>query len=191
MNLANKLTLSRIALTFALMFFLFTSGLAAKIIAFIIFSLACLTDYLDGYFARKRNLASSFGMIMDPIADKVLVLGSFLAFVEMRIIPAWMVAVVALREFMVTGVRMFALGRGKVLVAKTAGKHKTMSQMLTIFLILSFLIFKEAGLRNNFWNAALNSFFDWSILSLMTLTVILTTTSGISHLWQNRDLFLK
>ncbi len=188
MNIANKLTVARIMLTFIFMFFLFCHGLEAKLAAFFIFSVAALTDYLDGFFAKKYNITSNFGIIMDPIADKILVLGSFLAFVEMDIIPAWMVVLIMLREFLVTGIRIFALSKGKVLKAQRAGKHKTMSQIVTIFVILLFLIFKEIAVKFDFWTLKVHSGFSWFILCLMTLTVILTTTSGISFLWDNRNL---
>lgn len=188
MNIANKLTITRIMLTFIFMLFLFCQGLAAKLAAFFIFSVAALTDYLDGFFAKKFNMTSNFGIIMDPIADKILVLGSFLAFVEMDIIPAWMVVLIMLREFLVTGIRIFALSKGKVLKAQRSGKHKTMSQIVTIFVILLFLIFKELALKFDVWTEKANLSFSWSILCLMTLTVILTTTSGISFLWDNRNL---
>lgn len=191
MSLSNKLTIARIVLTFIFMFFLFVHGLLAKIVALLIFSLACLSDYLDGFFARKNNTISNFGIIMDPIADKILVLGSFLAFVEMKIVPAWMVVLVILREFLVTGVRVFALGKGKVLAAVRAGKHKTVSQMVTIFVILLFLIFREVALKANFWTDATHQFFSLFILFSMSITVMLTTISGISFLWANRNLIIK
>ena len=93
MTIPNKLTIARIVLTFVFMLFLFIPGLTAKILALLIFFLACLSDYLDGLLARKHNTITNFGIIMDPIADKILVLGAFLVFVEIKIIPAWMVII--------------------------------------------------------------------------------------------------
>lgn len=191
MNISNQLTIVRIIITFIFMFFLFGHGLIYKVLALFIFSLACLTDYLDGFFARKLKQISNFGIIMDPIADKILVLGAFISFVEMEIIPAWMVVIIILRESLITGLRIFSLGRGKVLKAERAGKHKTMSQMVTIVVILLYLIFKESGLKLKIWNEQLESNFSISILALMGLTVILTTISGLSYLWQNRNLISK
>lgn len=191
MNICNKLTISRIILTFVFMFFLFVNGIPAKVVALFIFLLACLSDYLDGFLARKHNTVSNFGIIMDPIADKILVLGSFLAFVQMQLIPAWMVIIVLFRELVITGIRIFALSRRKVLKAELAGKHKTMSQMFTIFIILLFLIFKESAQRSGLWSASIESISSSLIFILMSLTVILTATSGISYLWENRSLFSK
>ena len=132
MNLANKLTISRIVLAGIFILFLFIRGPGAKFMALAIFMAACITDYYDGYIARKANSITSFGKLMDPIADKILVLGAFLAFVQMNIIPAWMVIIIITREFMITGIRILALSQKKVLAAESGGKHKTVSQMVAV-----------------------------------------------------------
>ena len=143
MNLPNKLTLLRIALTVVFMFFLFTHGVVYKVLALLIFIAAAFTDFLDGYLAKKHNLITDFGKFMDPIADKVLTLVAFLAFVEMKLVPAWMVVVIVFREFIITGLRLMALRKDKLIEATLAGKHKTVSQMFSIFVILIFIIFRE------------------------------------------------
>src|SRR5512135_1362523 len=112
MNLPNILTLSRIALTFILMGLLGFAGLTAKALAFGIFLAACATDYYDGRVARQRHQITNFGKIMDPVADKVLVLGVFLSFVQMQLVPAWMVVVIIIREFLITGMRILGIRRG-------------------------------------------------------------------------------
>ena len=141
MNLPNKLTISRIVLTFVFMAFLYTHGILAKTLALFTFLFASLTDALDGYIAKKNNQITDFGKLMDPIADKILVLSAFIAFVVMKIIPSWMVIVIILREIAVTVLRAIALGKGKVIQADGAGKHKTVWQMFVIAVILLFLIF--------------------------------------------------
>lgn len=188
MNLPNKLTVSRIILTFFMMGFLFGQGFASKLTAFFIFLLACVTDFLDGRIARRRHEISDFGKIMDPIADKVLVLGALLAFVEMGLIPAWMVIVIIIREFSITGLRFVALKKGTVLAAESAGKHKTVSQMATVFFILLFLVIHESIAYLSFWNQRLENGFKDGIFLLMTVTVGLTIFSGLSFVWQNRKL---
>ena len=120
MNLPNKLTIIRIILSFVFMFLLFTQGLLAKVLALITFLIASITDFYDGYLARKYNLITDLGKLLDPIADKILVLSAFLAFVEMGIIPAWMVVIIILRELVITGVRIFAITDGKILAASIA-----------------------------------------------------------------------
>ena len=179
MNLSNKLTLSRIGLTFLMMAFLFLPGLVSKGCALIIFLVACLTDFLDGWYARRRNEISDFGKIMDPVADKVLVLGAFLSFVQLQLVPAWMVVLIIIREFVITGMRLFAVRKGVVLSAEAAGKHKTVSQMVTIFFILLFLVMKELGVQLGFRSG---------IFVLMSITVVLTLCSGGSYLLHNRKL---
>ncbi len=189
MNLSNRLTLSRIAMTFLLMWFLFMHGVAAKITAFVIFILACLTDLLDGWIARRRGEVSDFGKIMDPVADKILVLGVFVAFVELGLVPAWMVIVIVIRESMITSIRLFAIRKkGTVLAAENAGKHKTVSQMVTIFFILLFLIIKESVAGPMPGNKELQNSFGVLILFLMSITVALTLYSGFVYVWQNRKL---
>src|SRR3989338_759156 len=145
MNLANKLTISRIMLSGIFIWFLFIRGPGAKFMAMAIFLVACLTDYYDGYIARKTGGIAAFGKLMDPIADKILVLGAFLAFVEMEIIPAWMFMIIIARELMITGIRILALSQKKVLSADVGGKHKTVSQMVAVISILIFLIIRDLG----------------------------------------------
>lgn len=188
MNLPNRLTILRIFLTFVFIVFISLKGLSPKIIAFIIFVIASLTDYYDGYLARRNNQVTDFGKLMDPIADKILVLSAFLAFVQMQLISAWMVVIIFSREALITGLRIFAMSKGKVLEAEAAGKHKTVSQMVAIFLIFLFIIFKEALLRYYSWGQTIDYIFKISIFILMFITVILTVISGLSYLWRNRKL---
>ena len=145
MNLPNKITITRIVLAFIFMIFLFVEGVMAKTMALVIFLAAALSDYLDGFIAKKYDIISDFGKIMDPVADKILTLAAFLAFVEMKLIPAWMVVIIILREFIITGIRLMALRQNDVLPAGVGGKQKTISQMLSIVIILVFIIIKEAG----------------------------------------------
>jgi CDP-diacylglycerol--glycerol-3-phosphate 3-phosphatidyltransferase len=188
MNLPNKLTLSRVAMTFLLMGLLLRSGLGAKLAALVIFMLACVTDLLDGRIARARNEITDFGKIMDPVADKVLVLGVFLMLVQLQLVASWMVIIIITREFLITGFRLFVVRRGAVLAAENAGKHKTVSQMVTIFLILVFLVLRESAFVFSFWTPSLESYFRTLIFVLMSIVVILTLTSGFSFFWQNRKL---
>ncbi len=189
MNLPNQLTLLRIALSFLLMVLLLLPGFEPKLAAFIVFLLASLTDLWDGQMARRWGLVTDFGVLMDPIADKILVLAAFLAFVQLNLAPAWMVVLIATREFLITGLRIFALGKGHVLPAEAAGKHKTVSQMVSISLILLFLVARESTVAKNGtvqWISSGQAGIWW----LMLLTVILTLTSGISFIWRHRKLIL-
>jgi len=191
MNIANRLTMLRIILTFVFMFFLFIPALWAKATALLIFIFAALSDFFDGRIAQKRNMVTDFGKLMDPIADKILVLAAFAAFVQIQLIDAWMFVIVVAREILITSLRLFALNKGKVLSAAKAGKHKTLSQMMVIFYILGFIVLKEAILTFSSWNPAWESFFRNSIYMMMLLTVGLTLYSGLSYLWENRKVITK
>lgn len=188
MNLPNKLTLSRIFLAFAFVGFLFGHGLIFKVLALATFILASLTDMLDGYIAKRRNEMTDFGRLMDPIADKVLVLSAFVSFVELGIIPAWMVIIIIFREVAITGLRLFALSQGRVIPADGGGKNKTVWQILSIIVILIFLILKEAGpgiILTRSGEAVSRDV----IFGVMLITVALTLASGISYLIKNRGIY--
>lgn len=190
MNLPNKLTVLRVVLTFVFICFLFSEWFFAKYLALLIFILACLTDYYDGYIARKRGLISNFGKLMDPVADKILLIAAFLAFVALKIVPLWMVVVIIFREVGITSMRLVMMSRGSVLAAENWGKYKTVSQMLTIFVILIFLALKETLLKySQGWNLSCEVLSRQIIFILMWITVILTLVSGFLCLWQNRRLF--
>jgi len=191
MNIANRLTVLRIILTFVFMFFLFCHGLWAKALALAIFIFAAVSDFFDGRIAHQKNIVTDFGKLMDPIADKILVLAAFTAFVQMQLIDAWMFVIIVSREILITSLRLFALNKGKILSASRVGKHKTVSQMAVIFIILGFIVSKEIMLTFYTWNPAWEKFFRRGIYILMLLTVTLTLYSGLSYLWENRKIITK
>lgn len=191
MNIANKITVLRIILTFVFMFFLFCHGLWAKAASLIIFIFAALSDFFDGMIAHRKNMVTDFGRLMDPIADKILVLAAFAVFVQLQLIEAWMFVIIVSREILITSLRLFALNKGKVLSAARSGKHKTASQMLVIFCILGFIVSKETILTYSTWNPDWERFFRQGIYILMLLTVGLTLYSGLSYLWDNRRIIAK
>lgn len=191
MNTANRITMLRIVLTFVFMFFIFCQGLWAKIISLLIFTFAALSDLYDGWLANKRNMVTDFGKLMDPIADKILVLAAFTAFVQLQLIEAWMFVIIISREILITSLRLFALNKGKVLAATKVGKHKTVSQMAVIFAILGFIVIKEVMLRFFTWNPYWERLFRTGIYVLMLIAVSLTLYSGVSYLWDNRKIITK
>jgi len=156
LNLPNTLTLSRIFLVPLLVVVLLTppwalakaqeifglAGLVAwlkewrEIIAVAIFLVAASTDWLDGYLARKRDQITDLGKLLDPIADKLLTISAFIALVELRLAPAWMIVVIVGREFAVSGMRSIAAVKGSVIAASSWGKLKTASQIVAITLLI-------------------------------------------------------
>lgn len=135
MNLPNKLTLLRIILVVP---FIILLMYGYNIAALVIFAIASITDFFDGYIARKYNLITDFGKLMDPLADKILVLAALILFVELKYIPAWVVIIILSREFFVTGIRIIASAKGDVIPADKSGKYKTVTQMIAIIIILIF-----------------------------------------------------
>ncbi|MBQ2218453.1 MAG: CDP-diacylglycerol--glycerol-3-phosphate 3-phosphatidyltransferase, partial [Firmicutes bacterium] len=133
MNLPNKLTLARI-IAVPVFVVLYMRGLFIP--AFIIFILASLTDMLDGKIARKYNLITNFGKIMDPLADKILVYSAFCLMVEDGAVPSWMLIIILLREFAVSGMRTVAAANGIVIAAGMSGKIKTVLQMIAVPLLI-------------------------------------------------------
>jgi len=173
------------------MFFLFCHGLTAKVLSLAIFIFAALSDLFDGMIAQRRNMVTDFGKLMDPIADKILVLAAFAAFVQMQLIEAWMFVIIVSREILITSLRLFALNKGKVLSATKVGKHKTASQMFVIFFILGFIVLKEVRLAYFDWNPSWEAVFRQGIYLCMFFTVVLTLYSGLSYLWDNRKIIAK
>lgn len=133
MNLPNKLTLLRIFLVIPFIGFLY---FGANIAACSVFIIACITDYLDGYIARKQNLITDFGKLMDPLADKILNISALVMFIELNYIYSWAVIIIVAREFLVTGLRVIAASKNEIIAAGNSGKIKTVVQMLAIIAIM-------------------------------------------------------
>ena len=197
MNLPNKLTVSRFALTgfFLVALFWPTPIPFRHTLALIFFGVASFTDFLDGKIARARGLITNFGILMDPLADKILTCSAFIAFVESSHlhadapvkVAAWMVIVIVARELAITGLRLLAATKNVVLAAERYGKHKTISQIVAI---LALLIVDAC---NEWPDAAKHFLLSWLPLFtqiVLWVTVTLTAISGLIYLWRNRALYL-
>src|SRR6201993_2016175 len=136
MNLPNKLTISRFVLTIAFLAVMFSRVRFHETIALVLFIAGGVSDFLDGYLARRHKLITNFGILMDPLADKIMVCSAFIAFVGLKWIAAWMVVIVVARELAITGLRLLAASQNVVLAAEGYGKHKTISQIVAIISIL-------------------------------------------------------
>jgi CDP-diacylglycerol--glycerol-3-phosphate 3-phosphatidyltransferase len=136
LNLPNSLTLLRIFLGPLLVVVLLTRVEGHVYLGVAIFCLAVLTDYLDGFFARRRNEVTRLGILLDPLADKLLTAAAFLSLVEMGLVPAWVVMIILARELAVTGLRNVAAGRGVLIRASGLGKGKMVTQVTAIILLL-------------------------------------------------------
>lgn len=141
MNLPNKLTVLRVIMIPFFVLFMLTGwgGAANKWICLILFVVASLTDFLDGYIARRDNLVTNFGKFMDPLADKLLVCSAMICLIPLERIPAWIVIIIIAREFIISGFRLVASDNGIVIAASYWGKFKTNFQMfMVIFMILNY-----------------------------------------------------
>ncbi len=186
MNLPNKLTLLRIILVPFFVFFLMAGHSSAfGLLALLIFAVASLTDLLDGKIARSRGLVTTFGKLMDPLADKILVMSAMICFVALKLAPAWAVIVILTREFLVTSLRLIAAGEGLVIAADNWGKIKTVTQMIWIIWVLLWLWLASSPL-------ALPAGFDalgrGVATVLMAASVFFTLLSGFNYVWKNRAL---
>lgn len=181
MNLPNFLTFSRFLLAGIFLYVVFLPGYWAKVFALVVFLLATLTDYLDGWAARKMNLKTAFGALMDPIADKFLTLSAFLAFVQMNIVPAWMVALILTRDILITIARFSIppVSQG----ARKSGKQKTVLQFAAIVGVLGYLIVNEAGVLAIAANQRTLDIIYW----MMFVIVVFTVWSGASYLYKNKE----
>ena len=136
MNLPNSLTLARIFLVPLLVVVLWTEFEGKELVGAAIFSVAALTDWLDGFLARRQKQVTTFGQLMDPLADKLLVTAALISLVQMELAPAWMVAIILGRELGVTVLRSLAWSRGVTIPASPLGKVKMMSQVIAILLLI-------------------------------------------------------
>jgi CDP-diacylglycerol--glycerol-3-phosphate 3-phosphatidyltransferase len=186
-QLPNVLTVLRIVLTFVIMGLLFMPGLAARWACLILFLIAAFTDWLDGYLARRAKTITPLGVLLDPIADKILVLGLLLVFVQFELVRAWMVLLIVLRELMVTGMRMYAASRHHVIAATAEGKQKAFTQMATICTVLVALLLEElSAAQGTRWPGVAFALIDWG----MAITVALTMWSGAVFIWRNRAMWM-
>ena len=172
MNTPNKLTIARMIIVPFLVIFLLTGwgGEANRYISLTLFVVASVTDWFDGYLARKNNLVTNFGKFMDPLADKLLVCSAMICMIDLKRLPAWFVIIIIAREFIISGFRLIAAENGIVIAANYWGKFKTASQMIMIILLILhfdgiFVILEQISI--------------W-------LSLALTIISLITYIWQNR-----
>ena len=164
---ANKITLFRIAMIPVFLILAYTDAGAWTVLVFLI---ASLSDTLDGYIARHYNQVTDFGKFMDPLADKILVLSAMCFFVERGQMPGWAVAIVLFREFAVSGLRLIAAERDRVIAAAWSGKVKTTVTMVCLCIMTVVHL-------------------QWADLVSVVLILLTTVVSGVEYFWKNRDVF--
>ncbi|MDR1195539.1 MAG: CDP-diacylglycerol--glycerol-3-phosphate 3-phosphatidyltransferase [Endomicrobium sp.] len=202
MNLANKLTITRICLVPLFIVFTELHTFWFSIFALAVFCIASLTDMLDGQIARRNNIITPLGIFLDPLADKLLISAAFICFIDVEVlcIPAWMVIAIISREFMITGLRSIAASKNIIIPADKAGKFKTTSQIVVIILVLMVLIIHEYFMKYYGITPQLIATFDngsystlasvmhripyWATLAATAMTIY----SGVHYMWKHRGL---
>ena len=170
MTLASKITMIRVAFIPIFMAFMYLGAGVPGLwmwLSLAVFIIASITDYIDGQIARKRNQISDFGKFLDPLADKLLTIAAMVMFCEWGMMPAWALMIVLTREFAVTGLRLVAVGKGKVIAAGWSGKVKTASTMVGLWI---WMAFPSAG---------------WLGWVVTTVIVVTTVYSGVEYFIQN------
>lgn len=171
LNLPNLLSLARVAAVPVIIVLLIYPGRVLSLIAAIFFLLICVTDWLDGYVARKRGLVTSLGKFLDPLADKLLILSSFIMLIPSGRVPAWVVALIVAREIAVTGLRAVASDMGIVIAAGKLGKIKTVFQIISV--------------------AALLAHYTWYGIDFHLIGIIALIPAFILTMWSGLDYFVK
>ncbi len=172
MNLPNKLSVARVLCIPAIVTLLHFPEPACRIAAAVLFIIGCLTDFLDGRIARKRNLVTDFGKFIDPVADKLLVLTTLIMLIHLDLMPAWFVIVILCRELAVDGLRMVAVTKGQVIAAGPLGKWKTACQMV----LISAMLILNLSLAQS-----------WPLAVLAGVVILLTIISGVDYFVRNRS----
>ncbi|MFH1512908.1 MAG: CDP-diacylglycerol--glycerol-3-phosphate 3-phosphatidyltransferase [Bacillota bacterium] len=176
MNLPNKLTVLRVAAIPVIVALLSIAQPACQIAATVLFVLACLTDWLDGFVARKQGIVTDFGRFLDPVADKLLVLCTMITLSGLGRLPAWVCVAVLFRELMVDGLRLVAVQKGVVIAAGKLGKIKTVLQMIMVLaVLLNIQALKDL----------------WIDQALIVLAILMTAWSGADYFFRNRAVFVQ
>ena len=170
MNLPNKLTCIRVLLVPLYLLLYYAPFAAGRYLALVVFILASLTDYADGYLARRDHLITDFGKFMDPLADKLLVGAALIAFVDKGELAGWICILLIAREFIISGFRLVAANRGIVIAAGWSGKVKTVVQMVLIIVLL----LRIPALRP-------------LEMILLAAAVVLTIVSCAEYIWKNKS----
>ncbi|HMP76517.1 MAG TPA: CDP-diacylglycerol--glycerol-3-phosphate 3-phosphatidyltransferase [Kiritimatiellia bacterium] len=199
MNVPNMLTMSRLGLAGVMMALLTMQKPFFYSAAMVVFVIGGLTDFLDGYIARKQRIVSAFGRLMDPLTDKVMVCAAFVSFVEIQVprgsqmislVPAWIVVIIIAREFLVTGLRLLAATRGNIISAGKWGKHKTVWQIVVIVALLLGLAIRYDLLRHADpkFLAKFDFAFSYIAQGMALGVAAITVASGVLYFVQHREL---
>jgi CDP-diacylglycerol--glycerol-3-phosphate 3-phosphatidyltransferase len=189
LNLPNQLTLLRIALTPVFVAFLLSSSLTLRQLSLGVFIVAALTDWYDGWIARRMGYSTRWGKFLDPLADKVLSSAALLSYAGLGLVDAWMVWIVIFRDFFITGLRSYAELRDQPIITSRGAQAKTFGEFVVIYYILIFYVIRSIPVVYKEWGFTIDSLLHPQVLFGMMLLVTLSTVgTGIAYLFDNRKI---
>lgn len=189
LNLPNQLTLLRIVLTPVFVTFLLSDSLTLRQLSLAVFVFAALTDWYDGWIARKMGYTTRWGKFLDPLADKILSSAALLAYASLGLVDAWMVWVVIFRDFLMTGLRSYAELHDQPIVTSRGAQAKTFGEFVVIYYILILYVIRSIPVVYQEWGFTIDSLMHPQVLFGMMLLVTLSTVgTGIAYLFANRKM---
>ena len=187
LTLPNQLTLLRILLTPVFAYLLLSESSLSRQLSLAVFIVAALTDWYDGWFARKFGDTSRWGKFLDPLADKILSSAALLVYVQLGLVDAWMVWIVIIRDFLITGLRSYAEYKDQPIVTSKTAQAKTFGQFVVIYYILILYVSRSVPFIHSEWGGTIDTLMHPLVLFGMMLTVTLSTVgTGIAYLFDNR-----
>lgn len=187
MSIPNSLTLIRIVLTPVFLILLFSESSLWKQISLVVYIVAALTDWYDGWVARKYGYVSRWGRFLDPLADKILAAAALFSFVYLNLVAAWMVWIIVARDFLITGLRSFAEWKDQPIVTSKTAQAKTFGQFIVIYYILTLYVAENVPVVYNEFKSWIDSLMHPQVLfGMMLLVTISTIGTGILYLFDNR-----
>ncbi len=189
MNISNKLTITRIVLAPVFMALFLIDNIYCRLAALLVFIIASITDWWDGHLARKHGHTTHFGKFMDPLADKILTSSALIAFASLEYVPMWMIILIVIREFSITGLRSLAISRGLVISPSMGGKLKTVLQMTSIIVILVYINAETMAETLEYTHPFLGSPLVYQFFAGMILiTMLVTLLTGFDYLRRNTSI---
>ncbi|MFI5252096.1 MAG: CDP-diacylglycerol--glycerol-3-phosphate 3-phosphatidyltransferase [Bacteroidota bacterium] len=187
MSLPNSLTIFRIILTPVFLLLLFSNSSFDKQLSLFVFFIAALTDWYDGWIARKYGVMTRTGKFLDPLADKILTIATLFGFVYLNLIEAWMVWVVVVRDVIITGLRMYAEYKDQPIITSKTAQAKTFGEFIIIYYILIFYVGGTVPIIRKNWGALIDSLTETRVLFGMMLVVVISAVgTGVMYLFDNR-----
>jgi CDP-diacylglycerol--glycerol-3-phosphate 3-phosphatidyltransferase len=201
-KLPNRITIFRMMIIIVFIPSILAANIVFNYVALFLFIIAAVSDWLDGFLARKYNIVSDFGKVMDPLADKILVISTLLCFVQMNLVPAWMVVIIISREFLINGIRIMAAQGGKIIMASNWGKAKTVIEMTAISTVLFLKVvqdtieyfnerqtWEEILMRLGNAGDILVQIVYYAPYWLMFLAATVSLVSGLDYFFKNKRMF--